>query len=103
MVSGPPPGEGRDRRKGGPRYIAGIREDHKRYKPVTSYSRNSRLILPLWPLISGRKVKKKVENRISVDGGVPPRPARGAPLSLPAARWPPAGSGPAVRSGGDQA
>jgi hypothetical protein len=32
--------------------------------------------------------------------GVPPRPARGAPPSLSAAWWPPAGSGPAVRSGG---
>jgi hypothetical protein len=52
----------------------------RRCKPGISGSSNSEPTLPLWHLIPGQEMKKGLQNRVSVEEGVPPRPARGAPL-----------------------
>jgi hypothetical protein len=96
-------GHGQDQRKSNPGYTGGTRKVQERSTPGTPDFRNKRLILPLWHLIPGQKMKNGLKNRISVDEGssAPARP--GGTPSSPTARWPPAESGPAVRSGGNQA
>jgi len=94
----PAAGRGHDRPKPSRGYMARTRQVRERSAPGTPDSCHRRLLLTLWYLIPGQKVKNRLSAAISVGEGRSGRagPGRAAPSSLAAGVRPP------VRSGGNQ-